>query len=126
MTSLSERDATTSLGSRLTPSKHLTYFYLDNFKFVNKKSQPIITSYHSQFWGSRWLVHWNRALPLPSLAKWGRQPKVCFCSSFGFLCSWHYISYFKFFETNSSLRHIFGCKVLGLNDCQKNAIFLCS
>ncbi|WP_214292480.1 hypothetical protein, partial [Escherichia coli] len=43
MTSLSERDATTSLGSRLTPSKHLTYFYLDNFKFVNKKSQPIIT-----------------------------------------------------------------------------------
>ena len=66
----------------------------------------------------------GHTLSVPS--PWGRQPEVYFCSSFGFLCSWRYIFYFKFFETNSSLRHIFGCKVLGLNDCQKNAIFLCS
>ena len=57
------------------------------------------------FWSSRKLVLWGCALPMPSLDKWGRQPKVYFCSSFGFLCSWHYISYFKFFETKHSVRH---------------------
>ena len=82
--------------------------------------------YHSQFRDSRWLVPWSRALPLPSWAQWGRQPKVYYL--------WVSEDFFMFMSViflalNSVLKHClslwchFCCKVLFCPN-QKNGTFL--